>query len=62
MPSDPSMDGYVWTPDLYILEDNGSKLKYNDLLVSYNGSVFYETSGEIRVAFNPDVFYFPYDD
>ena len=67
LPTDPTVSGHTWFPDIQVMED--VTLSYNLLSNThfssvesfFNGTLYSDFHGEIAVLFSPIVDYYPFD-
>ena len=62
--SNPELEHYIWTPDIYLYntaEKPLSELDYTNIVLNYDGSIFWSRPGLIKSTCTFDLTYFPYD-
>ncbi|CDW75425.1 neuronal acetylcholine receptor subunit alpha-9 [Stylonychia lemnae] len=64
--SDPQTSNYIWTPDTYLQQDVGegylSNMRFTDIRINSDGSVYFSRFGDIKVLVTFDVTKYPYDE
>jgi nicotinic acetylcholine receptor, invertebrate len=62
--SDPELDNSLWTPDIYLYntaEKPLNELDYSNIVLNYDGSIFWSRPGLLKSTCQFDLTYFPFD-
>ena len=62
--SDPELDNSLWIPDIYLYntaEKPLNELDYSNIVLNYDGSIFWSRPGLLKSTCQFDLTYFPFD-
>ena len=62
--SDPELSNSLWTPDIYLYntaEKPLNELDYSNIVLNYDGSIFWSRPGLLKSTCQFDLTYFPFD-